>query len=104
MKYVVFAARIDPDPTVQLMPVIFPKELAHADVARALCYNMARGTPRVMLEPVSAGFVNSGSFGSVRAHGESETLGLASVPDRDSALITGCDYGSGFTPADGGSK
>lgn len=102
MKYVVFEC--EAGEAKFLAPVIFPDAFVHEHVARSLCYSMLRQEPRTRLHPVSAGFVNSAAFGPIRAHGESESLGLKSDPERDTMLMTGCDYGAGFTLIEEGGK
>jgi hypothetical protein len=67
MKYVMFNNRV---------PVIFPTFIEHADLAEKL----------KPLKPTTAGFVKL-EGGKLLAHGKSESLGLASSPVKDTAIL-----------------
>jgi hypothetical protein len=56
---------------------IFPEYVVHKDVAHA----MGGGNPII-----SAGFVRRNHVGNLVCYGESESLGIKSRPDADSAL------------------
>lgn len=73
MKYIMFE-----DDKGRKIAVTFPDHLVHEDVARVLCYGMARLDNRVLLSPINAGFVELGS--DVSVHGLSETLHLGHNP------------------------
>lgn len=87
MKYVILrCAR----PTfIHSVPIIFPKELVHSDVARALCHMRQLAD----YEPVSAGEVSIGM--DCTCSGFSETLQLGTRPG-DEQLINMVDYGGCF--------
>lgn len=78
-------------------PVLFPGELIHADVARAMGYAVrehavATSPNDWSSKPVSAGFC--GSLIVTSAHGKSETLGLSSRSE-DRSLINLWPYDQG---------
>ncbi|MCG8543832.1 MAG: hypothetical protein MJE12_06445 [Alphaproteobacteria bacterium] len=70
MKYIVVQG---PDGEA---PVLFPRAFMHKWVAEQL----------EPLDPVAAGFVTSAN-GRLQCYGVSESLKIASRPDRDAALI-----------------
>lgn len=90
MKYVMLK-RTNPKGGSQLLPVIFPNELAHADVAEALCERME--TKKFDLEVVSAGDF---CMLTKQATGKSTTLKLKADRERDSQIIANHDYAHGL--------
>ena len=88
-KYVMLSD--ETDGTVRLMPVIFPAEMVHKDVAEAMVRMAMRyDDPRLWI-PRSAGFVQ---LMATSAHGESESLNLPSDPE-DTRLINVRGYTGG---------
>lgn len=83
MKYIMFA--LDD----RRLPVIFPDDLNHIDVAEALTakLNMSR------MRPVSAGSVDG--LAVLAASGKSETLQMNSAPD-DATVINVYPYCAGL--------
>lgn len=75
-----------------LMPVIFPERMVHAEVAQYIIH-MNRMTEKATVRPDSAGFV---SLTDCKCHGESESLGIKSKPERDSAVLLRSDYGGNW--------
>ncbi len=98
MKYIVFAKEMKE--TTHLIPVMFPDNLVHRNVSRAL-----RLTEELQgYKPIRAGFVELGqtlTAGGITktfpwvTHGESETLGLKSDPS-DATLIMTYAYTGGM--------
>jgi hypothetical protein len=80
MKYIMFE-----DAEGRKVPVIFPENYVHVEVARAM---QSRRISPVPVMPIRAGFVNLGT--DVTVYGESETLGIKSK-DIDAAFIMGGD-------------
>jgi len=88
MKYIVLRRRGPGDLSV-LVPVVFPNNEVHSQVAEAL---LAHAT-FAGCEVVSAG---NCSLMCAGVGGESETLGLSSRGHLDRVLIEACDYGAGI--------
>jgi hypothetical protein len=86
MKYIVFAREINT--LVVHTPVIFPSMLVHKMVADDLLAGTMKGW-RVD----SAGEI---SPLGMECHGESDTLNVASKPERDTRLILMNDYNAGL--------
>lgn len=86
MKYVVIRAKMGN--LTREIPIIFPNDLTHKDVARAVVKMIPEAKDGV---PVSAGEVNSFALGA-KPFGKSVTLGLSARPE-DEQLIAMCDYG-----------
>lgn len=85
MKYVVIQAMVGS--LVREIPVIFPNDLSHVDVAKAIilgCKEVQCGVP------ISAGFINSFEL-DASTHGHSITLNL-DARQEDQELIRMCDY------------
>jgi hypothetical protein len=90
MKYVMLK-RTNPKGGSQLLPVIFPNELAHADVAKALTHSKGLRDLKMVVD-------SAGSYDPVNqyAYGESTTLNIKSKPTRDSQVIVSHDYAHGL--------
>lgn len=86
MKYIMF--KRDQGDLSKLIPIIFPNDLVHADVAKALQESVLKGT-----SIVSAGSI---SPLNLQAEGRSETLNVESNPVLDSHVIKMNDYGVGY--------
>lgn len=86
MKYIMF--KQEQGDLSKLIPVIFPNDLVHADVAKALQQSVLKGH-----SIVSAGSI---SPLNLEAEGRSETLGVESNPIVDSHVIKMNDYGVGY--------
>lgn len=86
MKYIMF--KHDQGDLSKLIPVIFPNDLVHADVAKALQESVLKGT-----SIISAGSI---SPLNLQAEGGSETLNIESNPIVDSHVIKMNDYGAGW--------
>lgn len=92
MKYIIFRTTVAG--AVRELPVIFPEELIHVEVAQRL--------ERLILEagngdctPIAAGFVRTDA---VFCTGQSETLNLASRGSKDKKLIESFDVSRGWQP------
>lgn len=90
MKYIIFEGTSEGHNTV-FMPVIFPDEMNHKDVADALAH--VRVHPEgpfagwwVWPKPVSAGFFQITAIGEVVCHDGSESLQLRARPG-DSEIV-----------------
>ncbi len=96
MKYVMFETTPQNDGEPRFIPVIFPKELVHAEVAAAIGHVLKRqGVGPFCVR--SAGEVTlSLDDGAVRCGGESETLKAKSHAD-DADIIQMHDYCHGRT-------
>lgn len=86
MKYIMFKGQIG-DMT-KLIPVIFPNDLVHKDVADALQQGALKNTTIH-----SAGFINPLNL---KPEGGSETLNINSDPEVDEIVIKMNDYGGGW--------
>lgn len=86
MKYIMF--KQDQGELSKLIPVIFPNDLVHEDVAKAL--------QQTVLKDHSIFSAGSISPLNLIAEGHSETLGIASSPEVDSYVIKMNDYGAGY--------
>ena len=87
MKYIMLEQKLK-DGMVQYVPIIFPKGLVHADVAKSMiaCANETfKGEPFTV---VSAGEIN---VDMPRTYGNSETLLVESSP-LDRLIINAIDY------------
>jgi hypothetical protein len=93
MKYVVIEVIMRSGVEMEI-PIIFPDLLVHSEVADMLQLKLSQQFKDADIKPISAGFLSSLSIDSGCCHGESESLGLKSRGMKDSALVTGCDYGS----------
>lgn len=89
MKYVMLAQQLSGQGLTQFVPIIFPKQLVHAEVAKAILPLLNKATT------VSAGEVNFLADGTVHCYGYSKTLGLGPRPD-DALVISAIDYSWGF--------
>lgn len=87
MKYI--ALRVELDGMSQEVPVVFPKQFVHADIAAAM--NSVPGLENATV--VSAGECRV----NARCSGHSSTLNVSSRGDTDSTLINVNDYCHGFT-------
>lgn len=90
MKYIVFKRKIGNNGLEQCLPIVFPHELVHADVAKVV--KSLRGMEAAT--PISAGDVTF-RLGA-HCNGSSITLNLESRGHDDSVLIDGYDYFHGF--------
>lgn len=86
MKYIMFKRQVG-DMT-KLIPVIFPNDLVHKDVADALQQGTLKNTTIQ-----SAGFI---SPLNLKPEGGSETLNVNSNPATDEMVIKMNDYGGGW--------
>lgn len=90
MKYIV--ARLSVGITLQYdWPIIFPDNLIHQEMARAV-------RPMLLQIATKVEWVAAGEYGPMNGScsGESKTLGLKSRGSVDEALIIGFDYNSGI--------
>lgn len=101
MKYIVLRRTLGKgkDPMLQDIPIIFPEQLIHADVAAALT---APDGPLEGATAVSAGDLPSFSFSTKPfCGGKSTTLNLESRGESDDALIRQMDYFHGIVNDEG---
>lgn len=103
MKYIVLT--LEKDGLKRELPILFPSCLSHKEVADALkAMRVEHGNgwkrPLADAEAVSAGFLNSAQLMALDStcFGRSESLGVESRGDQDSALITECDFTHGIVP------
>ena len=89
-KYVMFELDVSESGIKQRIPVIFPSQITHADLADTLRSLLDRGEQRVSVH--SAGFVN---LTCSDVYGKSETLDLK-VDEQDREIINSFPYFSGF--------
>lgn len=88
MKYIIFQVNDEKGEPSHEVPIIFPKLLVHADVARAMKYcDGIRGG-----EVVSAGFID---VDPLRCYGTSESLNIGSR-EKDRSVINASDYFHGI--------
>lgn len=92
MKYIVLEAEIG-DQVVEL-PIIFPNQLVHSDVYKALARLPEESL--VVTRLVSAGFCNSAGI-NAGCHGNSGTLNKTARVGIDDHLIKWHDYNHGIT-------
>lgn len=95
MKYIVLACRMTNDATLEL-PVVFPNNLVHREVADALVPCVQKHFPGKAVTVVSAGEISSTVFGSDMCHGRSDTLNMNSRGAEDDALLMMNDYGANY--------
>lgn len=90
MKYIMIQRTLSglDDDTVVMCPIIFPKELVHADVAEKITQLISECWPDREVTVVSAGEINI-TFGFVG--GFSDTLGLESDM-ADDQVVSSIDY------------
>ncbi len=91
MKYIVMVRKVGG--AVHELPILFPNELVHAHVARALL--RLPGNPYDFLSRVAAAgevVLDNGAT----CFGRSETLNIESRGDEDARLIKLSDYGIGI--------
>lgn len=86
MKYIMFQQQ--QGEMTKLVPVIFPNDLVHKDVADALQQLVLKDTAIH-----SAGFI---SPLNLKPEGGSETLNIKADPDTDELVIKMNDYGAGW--------
>lgn len=86
MKYIMF--KQEQGEMTKLIPVIFPNDLVHKDVADALQQSVLANS-----EIHSAGFI---SPLNLKPEGKSETLNITADPDTDELVIKMNDYGAGW--------
>lgn len=88
MKYIILERTLD-NGQVQKLPIIFPKELTHAEVADSItsCTGMWYS------KPVSAGFAHT-IDGEFHCFGDSISLGIASDVE-DSKILNNIDKADG---------
>ncbi len=94
MKYVVVEVEIKNDMVLEV-PVIFPNHLIHKDMADALIEVLRKGFPKALIQPVSAGDINSAEI-NANCYGNSTSLHLSAREGEDKILIQANDYGAGF--------
>jgi hypothetical protein len=94
MKYIMFHLPKTKDTNGLFAPVIFPDILVHADVARHMKHHQLLGHNWVV---DSAGFVDI--VNGCHCHGKSETLNVASKPERDRLIIINYEYSKGIEGA-----
>ncbi len=94
MKYVVIQVPLGKE-LLREIPVIFPNEIVHLDIAKtliAMCPGFEKG------KAVSAGFVNSMDI-DAPLHGKSDSLKLI-TRDEDKSLVQMNDYLHGIKDRD----
>ncbi len=99
MKYIVLKTNIN-GKIVREVPIIFPKDLIHSDVAEHMMHMIIvsnKHTP-IHVEVVSAGFIH---VDEVVCSGKSETLDIKSRKEVDDKLISEYDFQHGFVHANG---
>ena len=89
MKYIIFTKLIGDLP--QEIPILFPNELVHLEVAKALVKVV--GTSKI----VAAGEFNSMQINSEGFHGKSVSIGIKSRGPRDGVMISLVDYLKGIS-------
>jgi hypothetical protein len=90
VKYIVFETK---GRLPRSFPIIFPDDLTHADVAKALlsvCPELAKAFV------AGAGFLSCTDLHSVECHGESESLKVKSRGAKDDAAFIMRDYTHGI--------
>ena len=90
MKYVMFSNKIS-EHLIRKIPVIFPNELSHVDVANALL----AGCPELN----NATIVSAGAYENGSTHGGSTTLNLK-AKEEDAGTILSHDYFHGLEDSD----
>lgn len=106
MKYVMFRCEHRNMGLVQLVPVIFPEFMVHADADKYVGHWMRRVHDMKSCKPASAGTIELGGRYSLvngkvaitdgpMTHGESETLCLKSRPE-DADIIAMYNYTNGL--------
>lgn len=75
----------------QEIPIIFPNQLVHLDVAKAL--KDVVGSSKI----IAAGEFSSLNISAENFNGASQTIGIKSRGDRDGKLIQTFDYMSGLS-------
>lgn len=97
MKYIVIGVKSKSADVTQEIPFIFPDFLVHRDVYEMMVMHLLRVNPvaaRGTIFKVSGGFLSSLDCSTPNAcHGKSESLGVKSRGEKDSALIRTADYG-----------
>ena len=76
------------------IPIIFPDELVHEDVANSLHHVLLEHYGQKENSVISAGFISVGLI--LSCHGRSETLGIESRGIVDETLIRQYDYMHGL--------
>ena len=89
MKYIMFEVKVGN--LTQKVPIIFPNNLVHADVAKRMKHCLIRDHNMDGVEVVAAGDAHV----EARCSGRSETLKLESQLE-DSFTINFIDYGGAF--------
>lgn len=89
MKYIMF--EVDIGTLTKKVPVVFPNELVHREVAGVL-------VPMLHKQFGSCRCISAGEFSPITGDcsGRSSTMKLDSRGEEDSAIIIGCDYGAGL--------
>ncbi len=95
MKYIMIETTPQNDQEKRFIPIIFPKELVHAEMAKAIGHVLARqGIGPCCVR--SAGEVATPfEPGTMVCHGESETLAVKAHPD-DTDIVRLIDYHHGI--------
>lgn len=86
MKYVIIRTKMPNSNLIRELPIIFPNDLTHAEVAAAILRGVTEARGGI---PISAGTINSFDMGI--PHGGSATLGMNSRV-KDEKIIQLCDY------------
>lgn len=89
-KYVMFE---DPE-TGQQVPILFPNQIVHADIAKFVPAMLRRADKRIVVHPVAAGFVSLAVSG---VSGESESMGGVKSRPEDAQTINVYPYSHGMT-------
>lgn len=89
MKYIVMQRKVGD--TIREVPILFPNELVHQHVAKALL--SLPGNPYDFLNKVAA--AGEVTLGDVACFGHSDTLKIGSRDREDERLIFGVEYGFG---------
>lgn len=83
----------DPE-TGQQVPILFPAQIVHADIAKFVPAMLRRADKRLVVHPVAAGFVSLVVSG---VSGESESMGGVKSRPEDATTINVYPYSHGMT-------
>jgi hypothetical protein len=87
LKYIIFKD----EKTEEEFPILFPKNIWHDQMSKAVIHAASWSEPRVRVTPVSAGFAWIGEEGDgslhVVTHGKSESMNLSARPSEDYQVI-----------------
>lgn len=93
MKYIVL--QTENGDIQKELPIIFPDELVHSEVYKALVRSSDPNSDLIITGCVSAGSINSFDI-NPRCHGESTSLKIKSREETDDELIKMMDYFHGI--------